>query len=176
MSKNSRMSELLAITSRLIACMEHEVDLLRSLKPQELRQLQSDKMALADAYRAFTLALREPLAEGETVDAGLCADLVEATEHFQAAVQNNLRALRAMRDVNERVMRAIVHALDERAHEGEMPPMQAPRRGGRSHGRGATPRMRQNFHQGRGGAVGIGAGSDCSSDSRWWRRASASSR
>lgn len=113
MSKNSRMSELLAITSRLIACMEHEVDLLRSLKPQELRQLQSDKMALADAYRAFTLALREPLAEGETVDAGLCADLAEATEHFQAAVQNNLRALRAMRDVNERVMRAIVHALDE---------------------------------------------------------------
>jgi hypothetical protein len=113
MSKNSRMSELLAITSRLIACMEHEVGLLRSLKPQELRQLQSDKLVLADAYRAFTLALREPLMEGETVDAGLCAELVEATEHFQAAVQNNLRALRAMRDVNERVMRAIVHALDE---------------------------------------------------------------
>jgi hypothetical protein len=113
MSKNSRMSELLAITSRLIACMEYEVDLLRSLKPQELRQLQSDKLALADAYRAFTLALREPLIDGETVDASLCAELVEATEHFQAAVQNNLRALRAMRDVNERVMRAIVHALDE---------------------------------------------------------------
>jgi len=113
MSKNSRMSELLAITSRLIACMEYEVDLLRSLKPQELRQLQSDKLALADAYRAFTLALREPLVDGESVDASLCAELVEATEHFQAAVQNNLRALRAMRDVNERVMRAIVHALDE---------------------------------------------------------------
>ncbi|HVJ43476.1 MAG TPA: hypothetical protein VM639_18390 [Dongiaceae bacterium] len=113
MSKNSRMTELLAITSRLIACMEHEVALLRSLKPQELRQLQSDKLALADAYRAFTLALREPAAEGETVDQSLCAELVEATEQFQAAVQNNLRALRAMRDVNERVMRAIVHALEE---------------------------------------------------------------
>lgn len=113
MSKNSRMAELLAITSRLIACMEHEVELLRSVRPQELRQLQSDKLALADAYRAFTLALREPPAEGEMVDQNLCAELVEATEHFQAAVQNNLRALRAMRDVNERVMRAIVHALEE---------------------------------------------------------------
>jgi len=113
MSKNSRMAELLAITSRLIACMETEVDLLRSLKPQELRQLQSDKLALADAYRAFTLALREPIAEGEVIDEGLCQELNEATELFQAAVQNNLRALRAMRDVNERVMRAIVHALDE---------------------------------------------------------------
>lgn len=113
MTKNSRMSELLAITSRLIACLEYEVDLLRSLRPQELRQLQSDKLALADAYRAFTLALREPMEEGESVDEALCQDLVEATEHFQISVQDNLRALRAMRDVNERVMRAIVHALDE---------------------------------------------------------------
>jgi hypothetical protein len=107
------MAELLAITSRLIACLETEVSLLRSLKPQELRQIQSDKLALADAYRAFTLALREPPAEGETVDEVLCQDLVEATEQFQASVQDNLRALRAMRDVNERVMRAIVQALDE---------------------------------------------------------------
>ncbi|TXH38472.1 MAG: hypothetical protein E6Q98_03020 [Rhodospirillaceae bacterium] len=113
MTKSSRVAELLAITSRLIACMEREVELLRSLKPQELRQLQSDKMALADAYRAFALALREPAPESEAVDDVLRQELVEATERFQAAVQDNLRALRAMRDVNERVMRAIVHALEE---------------------------------------------------------------
>jgi hypothetical protein len=113
MTKSSRIAELLAITSRLIACMEREVELLRSLKPQELRQLQSDKMALADAYRAFALALREPAPESEAVDDVLRQELVEATERFQAAVQDNLRALRAMRDVNERVMRAIVQALEE---------------------------------------------------------------
>lgn len=113
MTKSSRIVDLLAITSRLIACMEREVELLRSLRPQELRQLQSDKMALADAYRAFTLALREPDPEGEAVDEALRAELTEATERFQAAVQDNLRALRAMRDVNERVMRAMVHALEE---------------------------------------------------------------
>ena len=113
MTKSSRIAELLAITSRLIACMEREVELLRSLKPQELRQLQSDKMALADAYRAFALALREPAPESEAVDDVLREELVEATERFQAAVHDNLRALRAMRDVNERVMRAIVHALEE---------------------------------------------------------------
>jgi hypothetical protein len=113
MTKSSRIAELLAITSRLIACMEREVELLRSLKPQELRQLQSDKMALADAYRAFALALREPAPESEAVDDVLREELVEATERFQAAVHDNLRALRAMRDVNERVMRAIVQALEE---------------------------------------------------------------
>jgi hypothetical protein len=40
-------------------------------------------------------------------------ELVEATEHFHATLQDNLRALRAMRDVNERVMRAVVEALEE---------------------------------------------------------------
>ena len=40
-------------------------------------------------------------------------ELTEATERFQAALQDNLRALRAMRDVNERVMRAVVEALEE---------------------------------------------------------------
>lgn len=113
MSKNSRMAELLAITSRLIACVEYEVELLRNMRPQELRQLQSDKLVLADAYKAFTLALREPNVDDETLDEKLCAELSETTERFQAAVHNNLRALRAMRDVNDRVMRAIVTALDE---------------------------------------------------------------
>jgi hypothetical protein len=41
-------------------------------------------------------------------------ELVEATERVQAAVSENLRALRAMRDVNERVMRCRGSALDEK--------------------------------------------------------------
>jgi hypothetical protein len=40
-------------------------------------------------------------------------ELAEATERFQASLADNLRALRAMRDVNERVMRAVVQALEE---------------------------------------------------------------
>jgi len=112
-SKSSRMADLLAITSRLIACMEREVELLRSLKPQELRQLQNDKTTLADAYRAFVLALKEPDVAADAVTDLLKDELVEATERFQATLQDNLRALRAMRDVNERVMRAVVQALEE---------------------------------------------------------------
>ena len=38
----------------------------------------------------------------------------QTAERVQAAVSENLRALRAMRDVNERVMRAVVSALDEK--------------------------------------------------------------
>jgi hypothetical protein len=113
MTRSSRMADLLAITSRLIACMEREVELLRTLRPKELRRLQEDKTALADAYRAFVLALKEPDIAADSVTDLLRDELAEATERFQASLADNLRALRAMRDVNERVMRAVVQALEE---------------------------------------------------------------
>ena len=84
-----------------------------AMKPQALRQLQQDKSSLSDAYRAFVLALKEPDAAADAVTDLLKDELVEATERFQATLQDNLRALRAMRDVNERVMRAVVEALEE---------------------------------------------------------------
>lgn len=114
MTKTTRVSDLLAITSQLIGCMERELEMLRSLKPGELKQLQLDKVALADAYQAFTLALREPGEDLAAVNQALRDELTEATERFQGAVQDNLRALKAMRDVNERVMRAVVQALEEK--------------------------------------------------------------
>jgi hypothetical protein len=114
MNKSTRVSELLAITSQLIGCMERELELLRSLKPTEMKQLQLDKVALADAYQAFTMALKEPGEDLASVNQALRDELTEATERFQGAVQDNLRALKAMRDVNERVMRAVVQALEEK--------------------------------------------------------------
>ena len=114
MKKTSRVAELLAVTSRLIACMEREVELLRAIRPQEVKEMQNEKVALADTYRAFAMALKEPGEELGAVSITLRDELTEATERFQAAVQDNLRALRAMRDVNERVMRAIVTALEDK--------------------------------------------------------------
>jgi hypothetical protein len=114
MNKTTRVTDLLATTSQLIGCMERELEMLRSLKPAELKQLQLDKVALADAYQAFTMALREPGEDLAAVNQALRDELVEATERFQGAVQDNLRALKAMRDVNERVMRAVVSALEEK--------------------------------------------------------------
>lgn len=113
MAKSSRITELLAITSRLIACLQQEMEAIRAMRPEALKQMQVEKIALADTYRAFTLALKEP-SENQAISDALRDELVEATERVQAAVTENLRALRAMRDVNERVMRAVVSALDEK--------------------------------------------------------------
>ena len=111
---SSRVTELLAITSRLISCLQQEMEAIRAMRPETLKQMQVEKIALADTYRAFTLALKEPTDENQAISAALKDELVEATERVQAAVTENLRALRAMRDVNERVMRAVVSTLDEK--------------------------------------------------------------
>jgi len=114
MKKSSRVTELLAITSRLIGCLQQEIEAIRAMRPEKLKQMQVEKVALADTYRAFMLALKEPSEETQAISGALKDELVEATERVQAAVSENLRALRAMRDVNERVMRAIVATLDEK--------------------------------------------------------------
>jgi hypothetical protein len=115
MSKSSsRVTELLAITSRLIGCLQQEMEAVRAMRPEALKEMQIEKVALADTYRAFVLALKEPNDETQAISTALKEELVEATERVHAAVTENLRALRAMRDVNERVMRAVVSTLDEK--------------------------------------------------------------
>jgi hypothetical protein len=115
MSKSSsRVTELLAITSRLIGCLQQEMEAVRAMRPEALKEMQIEKVALADTYRAFVLALKEPTDQTQAISTALKEELVEATERVQAAVTENLRALRAMRDVNERVMRAVVSTLDEK--------------------------------------------------------------
>jgi len=111
---SSRVTELLAVTSRLIACLQQEVEAIRAMRPERLKQMQVEKTALADTYRAFMLAMKEPRDDTQAISSALRDELVEATERVHAAVSENLRALRAMRDVNERVMRAVVSTLDEK--------------------------------------------------------------
>jgi hypothetical protein len=111
---SSRVTELLAITSRLISCLQQEMEAIRAMRPEKLKQTQVEKVALADTYRAFVLAMKEPDDETQAISTALKEELIEATERVQAAVTENLRALRAMRDVNERVMRAVVSTLDEK--------------------------------------------------------------
>lgn len=117
MTKTERVHDLLATTARLIACMDKEIKLLRAMRPQDIRDLQADKVALADAYEAHFHALRESRDHGEAVSDVLIAELSEATERFQAVLNENARALQAVKDVNERVLKAIVEAVERNRPE-----------------------------------------------------------
>lgn len=117
MTKTERVRDLLATTARLIACMDKEIKLLRAMRPQDIRDLQADKLALADAYEAHFHALRESGDHGDAVSDVLIAELSEATERFQAVLAENARALQAVRDVNERVLKAVVEAIEKNRPE-----------------------------------------------------------
>lgn len=113
MTRADRLSDLLAITSRLIACMEREVELLRAMRPQDIAPLQVDKTSLADAYEAHLRALHTATAdEDEAVDQTLRDELVRATEQFQDVLAENARALKAVKAANDRVLKAIVDAVE----------------------------------------------------------------
>lgn len=117
MTRTERVRDLLATTARLIACMDQEIKLLRAMRPQEIKMLQADKMMLADAYEAHFLALREGRDDGEAVSQVLLDELAEATARFQAVLNENAEALRAVREVNERVLKAIVEAVESNRPE-----------------------------------------------------------
>jgi hypothetical protein len=111
MTRTERVSDLLAVTSRLIACMEQEVGLLKRMRAQDLGPVQADKAVLADAYEAHLAALRDPAGADEAIDSALVQELATVTERLQGAISDNLRAVRAAREVNDKILKAIVAAV-----------------------------------------------------------------
>ena len=111
MNRTERVSDLLAITSRLIACMEQEVELLSRMRAQDIGPVQASKSALADAYEAHLAALRDTTEGGEAIDSRLVQELTAATERLQASIADNLRAVKAAREINDKVLKAIVAAV-----------------------------------------------------------------
>src|SRR3990170_8874174 len=113
MITSGSVGDLLAITARLITCIEREITLLRAMRPHEMQALQIDKAGLADAYEAHLRAMRQGDGPEPAISEQLRHELTEATERLQTVLAENARALRAVKDVNERVLKAIVEAADE---------------------------------------------------------------
>jgi len=108
------IDDLVAVTLRLTDLMARETEILRSQRPQDIKTLQKEKADLARGYDHFMQALRkEPSLLGgaplKTRDA-----LRDATIRFQKTMTDNERALRAARNVSERLMKAIVSAVAEK--------------------------------------------------------------
>ena len=114
MTKTDRISDLVAITSRFITCLEREVELLQAMRPQDIGPLQLDKVAMADAYEAHMRALNAAAESDETVDQALHEELTRKTERFQAVLAENARALKAVKTAHDRVLRAIVDAVEQK--------------------------------------------------------------
>ena len=117
MSGHAQITDLLKTMSRLIGIMEHEIVLLRHMKPAEMQEVQRDKIVLAAAYEAQTTALQGNEAALRSIAPETKADLIKATETFQKTLLNNERALKAAKEITDRLLASISRELEKQRRE-----------------------------------------------------------
>ncbi len=117
MSTQTQVNDLLQVTSRLIAVLEREVELLRAVPSTELEALQEEKSALTTAYESQARSLSGHPELLEALQPVLRAELRRVTSRFQSAVSDNEVALRAARETTQRVLQAIADELDKNRHD-----------------------------------------------------------
>ncbi len=113
MSTTSRIDELIQISSRLIAVLDREVELLRATPSTGIEALQEEKSALTAAYESQARSLAGHPELLEALQPVLRAELERVTGRFQSAVSANEVALRAARETTQRVLQAIADELDK---------------------------------------------------------------
>ncbi len=106
-----RVSALLALMRELKGVLERENALLRSMGVEELRALQEQKLALADAYEIEVRRLRRSPDFVGSLEPEARELLAEATRELQATMRTNVSALAAARLVVERVARHLAEVL-----------------------------------------------------------------
>ena len=113
MSTSKRIDDFIQITSRLIALLEREVELLHTSPSTGLKALQEEKSVLTTAYESQARSLAGHPGLLEALQPVLRAELERVTRRFQSAVSVNEVALRAARETTQRVLQAIADELDK---------------------------------------------------------------
>ncbi len=117
MDTNQLVNDLVTITSRLIGVMGAEVEKLHNHDIKGVEALQSEKSGLARAYETLIRELRKHPGILMDVAPALREELVAIAKTFQKLLVDNEVALRAAKDVNGRVLKAIAEAVTESRKE-----------------------------------------------------------
>jgi len=110
MDGTSWAQDMIAISARLIALMESEIDQLRAMRPAAIAALQDEKAALGRLYLQQLDALRKDPIRLSVIDESVKDELLAINERYERVVGANMAALLGARDANERLLRAIVAA------------------------------------------------------------------
>ena len=104
---------LITAASRLIVLMNKEVELLRAMRVGEISDLQQEKQELTVLYEeALQMLAAEPDLL-EAMEPALRTELAELAIKFDAAVNENTRALNAVKASHDQLLQAIVDAVSE---------------------------------------------------------------
>ena len=111
-------TDLIAITGRLVELMNREIEMLRAMRPRDIEALQEEKAALARLYEQQVAALRDDPRRLAVLEPVLQKELRAATDDYDTAIRRNAQALRAARDANEALLKAIVDAANATRQDG----------------------------------------------------------
>jgi flagellar biosynthesis/type III secretory pathway chaperone len=112
MSTNDHIDHLLALTEKLAHCLEQETAMLRTRRSDALAQLQREKTRLTQAYEGSLKQLKEGQVTLGRIEPHRFQALTDAAERLQQVLVLNERALRAAKAVNERILTAMVDAIE----------------------------------------------------------------
>lgn len=113
MDNTQLVNDLVTITSRLIAVMSTEVDKLHNHDIKGVEALQAEKSGLARAYETLIRELRKHPDLLKNIAPALRDEVVAIAKTFQRLLVENEVALRAAKDVNNRVLKAVAEAVTE---------------------------------------------------------------
>ena len=102
---------LMTLMKRLGQIMDHERALLSSFRLDDLKELQEEKSALAEAYELEMQQLRKTPETFAALDDGVREQIEGAMRRFQDATRSNLDALEAARTVVDKVVHNIADGL-----------------------------------------------------------------
>ena len=118
MDSATRLRDLLAVIGRLIAIMDKETGLLREMRSDQIGELQPEKTRLAGLYVGMVKDIRKHPELLAAVDQAVRGELTDAMTRFDQAASDNERAINAARSANERVLKAIVAAVNSKRSVG----------------------------------------------------------
>ncbi len=108
------IESLIRVASRLIELMRRETAHLAGMRVAEVDALQQEKAALATHYETAVRALSAQPDALEAVAPALKEELAQAARAFDEAAAENLRRLASARTAHDRLLKAIVDAVNER--------------------------------------------------------------
>jgi len=102
---------LMTLMKRLGQIMDHERALLNSFRLEDLKELQEEKTALADAYELELQRMRTAPQGFASLEDNVRHQIEEAMRRFQDAVQANAMALSASQTVVDKIVKNIANSL-----------------------------------------------------------------
>jgi flagellar biosynthesis/type III secretory pathway chaperone len=111
--EETQVDSLIRVASRLVAVMEQEIAILRTMRTRDIAALQEEKATLAAVYDGKVRDLARDPAVLARVSTALQQEFADVAACFHATLAENERAIRAARAVQEKMLQAIVAAVDK---------------------------------------------------------------